>query len=162
MTSDSNMTPDAGGADWKRFNDEFFSVHASLNASPDALVSGLADEGIELIVDARPGVDREAPTMQAGCDQAGLYYVPAYTARELSDETISRYANLALRHKTCVVVEGDAEDLLSAIAAKRSIRRRRSTLGPAQAPKYRLAEGRHVFALDRQDRRLLRGHTGRR
>ena len=67
-----------------------------------------------------PGLNREALPMQAGCDQAGLYYVPAYTER--SDETISRYADLALRHKTCVVVEGDAQDLLSAIAAKRSIK----------------------------------------
>lgn len=120
MNSDSNMTHGAGEAHWKRFNDEFFSIHAGPGASPDALVGGLADEGIELIVDARPGLNREALPMQAGCDQAGLYYVPAYTER--SDETISRYADLALRHKTCVVVEGDAQDLLSAIAAKRSIK----------------------------------------
>src|SRR4051812_30367002 len=99
MTSDSNMTHDAEEAQWRRFNDEFFSLHASLSASPDALVGGLADEGIELIVDARPGLNREATPMKAGCDQAGLYYVPAYTAKDLSDQTISRYANLALRHK---------------------------------------------------------------
>jgi hypothetical protein len=122
MTSDSNMTHDAGEAHWKRFNDEFFSLHAGLSSSPDALVGGLADEGIELIVDARAGLDLEATPMQADCDRAGVYYVPTYAAKDLSDETISRYANLALRHKTCVVVEGSAQDLLSAIAAKRSIK----------------------------------------
>ncbi len=122
MTSHSDMNHDAGEAEWKRFNDEFFSLHASLSASPDALVGGLADEGIELIVDARPGLHGEASSMKAGCNKAGLYYVPACTAKDLSDQTISRYANLALRHKTCVVLDGDAEDLLSAIAAQRSIK----------------------------------------
>jgi hypothetical protein len=122
MTSQSDMNRDAGKAEWRRFNDEFFSVHASLSASPEALVGGLADEGIELIVDARPGLNGEASPMKAGCDEAGLYYVPVCPASDLSDQTISRYANLALRHKTCVVVDGDAEDLVSAIAAQRCIK----------------------------------------
>lgn len=133
MSSDSNMTPDAGEAHWKRFNDEFFSLHASLSASPDALVGGLAHEGIELIVDARAGLNVEAIPMQAGCDQAGLYYVPTHAAKDLSDETISRYANLALRHKTCVVVEGEAQDLLSAIAAKRSVKAKSLDAGSSPA-----------------------------
>lgn len=122
MSSDSNITNDVGEAHWKRFNDEFFSLHTSLSTSPDALVGGLADEGIELIVDARPGLSLEAIPMRSGCDSAGLYYVPTHADEELSDKTISRYANLALRHKTCVVVEGEAQDLLSAIAAKRSFK----------------------------------------
>jgi hypothetical protein len=122
MTSGSNRNRGTGEPKWKRFNDEFFSLRASLSASPDVLVGGLADEGFELIVDARPGLDVGAASMKAGCDQAGLYYVPAQTEKELSDQTISRYANLALRHKTCVVVDGDAEDLLAAIATKRSLK----------------------------------------
>lgn len=133
MSTDSNMTHDAGEAHWKRFNDEFFSLRTSLSTSPDALVGGLADEGIELIVDARPGLNLEAIPMQAGCEQAGLYYVPTYAAEELSDETITRYANLALRHKTCVVVDGEAQDLLSAIAAKRSIKANSLDAGSSRA-----------------------------
>jgi hypothetical protein len=115
--SEPNPSHDASGARWHRFNDELFSLQACLDAS--ALVSGLAAKGIELIVDARPREDRDVHRMQADCEEAGVYYVPAPMARtavDLEGDAIQRYANLALRHKTCLIVDGDPDGLLSLIA----------------------------------------------
>jgi hypothetical protein len=123
MTSNPNQV--AGTAQWKRFNDEFFSLHASFSVRPDAILADLVANGIELVVDARPGPEGEARAMETGCEQAGVYYVPAPGARtivDLSEETIARYANLALRHKTCVVIDDDAVGLLSLIAEQRCIK----------------------------------------
>ncbi len=119
MTSPSSRDLAPDETPWRRFNDEFFSLHAGLSVAPDALIEGLVDEGIELIVDARPGRDADAAAMKAGCDLAGLYYVPTTATQDLPD--VARFANLALRHKTCVVFDENAEDLLIAIAAQKSM-----------------------------------------
>lgn len=119
MTSLSSQDSTPDGTPWQRFNDEFFSLQAGPSVAPDSLIGGLFDEGIELIVDARLGLIEAADAMKAGCDLAGLYYVPTVASQDASD--VVRYANLALRHKTCVVFDENAEALLAAIAAHRSI-----------------------------------------
>lgn len=108
----------AGDPSWKRFNDEIFSLRAC--AATDPLVSQLAAEGVELIVDGR----RDGATtaaMEADCEGAGVYYVPAPVDRSgpgRSTEAAARYAKLAMRHKTCFVVDGDDDELLSLVSAQ--------------------------------------------
>jgi hypothetical protein len=119
MTLEPHLGRDAASSHWKRFNDQCFSLHARLPSAPDALVSGLAAAGVELILDARPGRGADAGAMAAGCKNAGIYYVPALDRAagvDVSDQAVTRYAKLALRHKTCVVVDDNAEELLRLIA----------------------------------------------
>jgi hypothetical protein len=125
MTPPSDPSHDAGMKDWKRFNDEIFSLHAGPASADGALVSDLANMGIELIVDARPGPKGETRAMEAGCEQAGLYYVPALTERSTTDLPLgaaARFADLALRHKTCVVVDDGSDELLSRITEQHALK----------------------------------------
>lgn len=119
--SDASRQPAEG---WKRFNDEFFSLRACVDGAPKPLVSKLAAEGVELIVDARHD-NSDIPTMAADCAGAGVYYVPAPgdgPGLELSSDAASRYAKLAMRHKTCFVVDDGDEELLSLVSEQISFR----------------------------------------
>ncbi|WP_354700527.1 hypothetical protein [Paraconexibacter sp. AEG42_29] len=81
-------------------------------------MSQLAAEGVELIVDARRDGAR-TPAMEADCEGAGVYYVPApddASGRVLSSEAAERYAKLAMRHKTCFVVDDGDDELLSLVS----------------------------------------------
>lgn len=119
MTPEPDLGRNTVGSSWKRFNDECFSLRAQFSSAPDALVSGLAAEGVELVLDARHEGRTNVSAMAAGCEKAGLYYVPAGerdTGVDLSERAVARYAKLALRHKTCVVFDENADDLLRLIA----------------------------------------------
>ena len=48
-----------------------------------------------------------------------MYYVPApqhAAGVDISDDAVTRYARVRFRHKTCVVVDDNAEELLRLIA----------------------------------------------
>jgi hypothetical protein len=126
MTPEPNASDGTARGPWQRFNDEFFSLHATPGVMPHLLVSDLAARGIELILDARSVLDEDQQEMATDCDAAGVYYVPAVKARTsagLSADVVARYADLALRHKTCVVIEGASEGLLGRMSEQRSIKR---------------------------------------
>lgn len=112
---DTSCQPGESG--WKRFNDEFFSLRACVDAAPGSLVTKLAAEGVELIVDARHSA--AALAMAADCEGAGVYYVPVLgngSGLALSTDAVARYAKLAMRHKTCFVVDDQGDELLSLVS----------------------------------------------
>ena len=103
MTPEPDLVRDGATSQWKRFYDECFSLHTGVSCAPDALVSGFVAEGVELILDARLDDRADANAIAAGCDEAGVYYVPApqhAAGVDISDDAVTRYARLALRHKT--------------------------------------------------------------
>lgn len=108
----------AGAPSWKRFNDEIFSLRTCAGAATDPLVRQLAAEGVELVVDARRGGAKNVD-MEADCEGAGVYYVPApghESGPTPSAEVAARYVKLAMRHKTCFVVDGDSDELLTLVS----------------------------------------------
>lgn len=118
MESETDGSRQSAAAGWKRFNDEFFSLCAWSEAASEPLVSKLAAEGVELIVDARHD-NADVPTMAADCAGAGVYYVPVVgdgPGLGLSSDAAARYAKLAMRHKTCFVVDDRGDELLSLVS----------------------------------------------
>lgn len=118
MESRPDPTNQADDSGWSRFYVEIFSLRASSETESQPLVSKLASEGVELIVDARGGNETN-PAMAAYCEGAGMYYVPALSAGSdlgLSPGAAERYAKLAMRHKTCFVVDENSDELLDLVA----------------------------------------------
>ena len=124
MTAQPEGHPTTSGASWKRYYDEFFSVRPGPEAVSQRLVPSLAAEGVELIVDARTDLKQRAAEMAEGCEQAAVHYLPVpatQNAGELSDGAVARYADLMLRHKTCVVVDGETDRLLQRLVEQLGI-----------------------------------------
>jgi hypothetical protein len=93
-------------------------LHAAGGGTQE-LVSELASRGIELIVDARLDLNGDADAMRTKCDEAGLHYlqVPAGGGPvDVPGAPAKRYADLALRHRTCVVTDGTTGALVGLIA----------------------------------------------
>lgn len=103
---------------WNRFHEEIFSLRVCIDAAPEPLVSKLAAEGVEMIVDARSG-NAEPPGMAADCEGVGVYYVPALgndCKLGTSANAAARYAKLAMRHKTCFLVDDHSDELLRLVS----------------------------------------------
>lgn len=103
---------------WKRFNNEILSLRTRPDAAPEPIVDRAAAEGVELIVDARKA-GAQTPSLAEDCERAGVHYVPALgkdSGPGLSADAAVRYAKLAMRHKTCFVVDDNSEELLRLVS----------------------------------------------
>jgi hypothetical protein len=92
-----------------------YSARASSDHPVRLLLDTLLIEGVQLVVDARAISNSEAERMRRLCEDAALYYLrsPLHVAAyETDDEHMQHVGNLALRHRTCVVTDADADGTL--------------------------------------------------
>lgn len=99
-----------------RFNRSIFAVRAT-GWQLESLLVELAAEDIELVVDVR-GVDEMGPdegSLDLLCANANMYYV---RLEDFGDAERERTAQLALRHRTCVLANLESTSEPSQVIAE--------------------------------------------
>lgn len=115
-----------------RFNRSMFS--ALLTAELDALVTQLAAEDIELVIDVR-STPTAADQLEDLCAEAAMYFVLRPELGEDAPEEVVRWAaGLALRHRACVVADADGARLRAADRLAQAAGMRLIDLATSPAP----------------------------